>query len=140
MRSHGVPNYSDPYSNGQLRKTSAQQLGVSSSRLQAAETACQHLLPTGGPFQQQARQCLAAGDCPPSLVHQMLTADRNFARCMRSHGVANWPDPTIGPGGAPVFNLVPVGITHSQTHSTPMSAKIMECQRVAPAPAGIESN
>jgi hypothetical protein len=46
MRSHGVPNYPDPPSGGQAPKTSAQQLGVSSSQFSAAEQACQHLYPT----------------------------------------------------------------------------------------------
>lgn len=139
MRSHQVPDYPDPGSSGALPKTSAQQLGVSSSQLQAAQQACQRLLPAGGSFEQQARQCLSAGDCPASLVQQMLTADRNFARCMRSHGVQNWPDPTVGPQGGPAFNLIPVGITHSETHSPPISTKIAECQRLAPAPVGLES-
>jgi len=45
MRSHGVPDYPDPASNGSLPKTSAQSLGVSSSRCQAAQRACQPELP-----------------------------------------------------------------------------------------------
>jgi hypothetical protein len=139
MRSHGVPGYPDPASGGVLPKTSAQQLGVSSSQYQAAQRSCQHLLPTTGSFQQQSRQCLSAGDCPPSLVQQMLNADRNFARCMRSHGVPNWPDPTTGSQGAPGFNLVPVGITHAETHSPPIETKLAECQRLDPAPAAMES-
>jgi hypothetical protein len=139
MRSHGVPGYPDPASGGVLPKTSAQQLGVSSSQYQAAQRSCQHVLPTTGSFQQEAQQCLQAGDCPPSLVQQMLNADRNFARCMRSHGVPNWPDPTIGPQGGPVFNLVPVGITHTETHSPPIETKLAECQRLDPAPAAMES-
>jgi len=48
MRSQGVPNYPDPDSSGQLPKTDAQLLGVSTSRYQAAQQACRHLLPTGG--------------------------------------------------------------------------------------------
>jgi len=139
MRSHGVPNFPDPTSEG-LPKVGAQQLGVSNSQLQAAETACQHLLPTSGTFQQQAIQCLSAGDCPPALVQQMLAAGRKFSQCMRSHGVPNWPDPSVGVQGRPAFNLVAVGITHSQTHSNPMLATIMECQRLDPAPLALEEN
>jgi hypothetical protein len=139
LRSHGVPNFPDPTSAG-LPKVSAQELKVSSSQLQAAQGACQHLLPAAGTFQQQAQQCLMAGDCPPALVQQMLTAGRKFAQCMRSHGVPNWPDPSIGPGGRPAFNLVTVGITHSQTHSAPISATIGECQRLDPAPLALEEN
>ncbi len=140
MRSHGVPNFPDPASGGGIPKTSAQRLGVSDSRLRAAQNTCQHLLPNATSFQQQARQCLTAGDCPQALVQQMLTADREFARCMRSHGVPNWPDPAIDSEGRPRFNLIPVGITHSQTHSQPISGKLGECQRLDPAPAALESN
>jgi hypothetical protein len=140
MRSHGVPDYPDPGSNGALPKTSAQSLGVSDSRFQAAQSACQPELPAAASFQQQAQQCLQAGDCPQALVQQMLTADRAFARCLRSHGVPDWPDPTVGSEGRPVFNLVPAGITHSQTHSPPISDKLAECDRLDPAPAALESN
>ncbi len=96
MRSHGVPNYPDPDSNGQLPKETAQQLGVSPAQFNAAQRACQHLLPntgsTGstGSFDQQEQQCYTAGNCPPALVQQMLTVGRKFARCMRSHGVSNY--------------------------------------------------
>jgi hypothetical protein len=141
MRSHGVPDYPDP-SNGQLPKGGAQAFGVSNPVFSAAQSACHHLLPDAGSFQEQASQCMLAGDCPPSLVQQMLATDRKFAQCMRSHGVPNWPDPTIGPGGQPVFDLTKVGITHSQTHSPPMSKTITECQRLEAATLtfGLESN
>jgi hypothetical protein len=49
---------------------------------------------------------------------------------MRSHGVPDWPDPTLGLQGNPVFDLNEVGITHSQTHSSPMDNEITECQRL----------
>jgi hypothetical protein len=140
MRSHGVPGFPDPASNGAIPKTTAQALGVSSSRFQAAQSACQQLLPAATSSQQQAQQCMQAGVCPQALVQQMLTADRSFARCMRAHGVPGWPDPTTDAEGRPVFNLVPAGITHSQTHSPPISNKLAECGRLAPASAGMESN
>ncbi|MGD0244539.1 MAG: hypothetical protein ABSB59_30030 [Streptosporangiaceae bacterium] len=140
MRSHGVPAFPDPASNGALPKASAQQLGVSDARLQAAQNACQHLLPDATSFEQQARQCLTDGGCPQALVQQMLTADRAFARCMRSHGVPGWPDPTLDAEGRPSFDLIPAGITHSQTHSQPIAGKLAECQRLDPAQVGLESN
>jgi hypothetical protein len=140
MRSNGVPAFPDPASGGAIPKTSAQALGVSGSRFKAAQSACQHLLPNATSFQQQTQQCMQAGDCPQALVQQMLTADRRFARCLRSHGVPRWPDPTLDSEGRPVFNLVPVGITHSATHSPPISNKLAECGRLDPASVGLESN
>jgi hypothetical protein len=130
IRSHGVPNYPDP-SNGQLPKGGAQAFGVSSSVFSAAQSTCHHLLPDAGSFQEQASQCTLAGDCPPAVVQQMMAIDRKFAQCMRSHGAPNWPDPTIDDlSGRPGFRVSKVGITHSQTHSAPMSNTIAECQRL----------
>lgn len=137
MRANGVPEYPDPDSGGHLPKGDAQHFGVSESRYQAAGHACQHLLPAGGSFAGQANQCIQAGDCPPALVQQMLTVDRKFAQCMRSHGVPNWPDPVIGIQGGPVFRVSAAGITHSQTHSPPMSNTIAECLRLDPAPVAM---
>jgi hypothetical protein len=85
MRSHGVPRYPDPNSgntmpNG-LPKVGLRQLGVSSSQFQATQSACRHLLPNGGQAAQSASE-------------QLLSDGLKFARCMRSHGAPNWPDPT----------------------------------------------
>ena len=137
MRANGVPKYPDPSSGGQLPKGDAAAFDVSDSTFQAAEHTCQHLLPAGGSFDDQSRQCIEAGDCPPALVQQMLTADRKFAQCMRSHGVPNWPDPTIGLNGGPVFRVSAAGITHTQTHSPPMEVVIMACLQTDPAPAAL---
>ena len=132
IRSHGVPNYPDPSSNGEPPKTSPQQLGVSSSRLQAAQRACQHLLPNTESIQQQTQQCMLTGDCPQALVRQILTAELRFARCMRSHGVANWPDPTIGPGGRPSFDISAHGL--DPHHSPQINTKMGECERLTGNP------
>jgi hypothetical protein len=137
MRANGVPNYPDPDSGGHLPKGDAGTFGVSTSQYQAAQGTCQHLLPTGGSFEEQVNECILNGDCPPALVQQMLTAQRKFAQCMRSHGVPNWPDPIIGAHGGPVFKISGTGITHSQTHSPPMSNTIMACLRVDPAPVPV---
>jgi len=107
MRSHGVPDYPDPDRNGTLPKAIPQRLGVSSVRFNAAERGCQHLLPaTGGSLTAASlQQCYLAGDCPQALVQHALSAGRGFARCMRAHGVTNWPDPSIDAQGRPLFNI-----------------------------------
>jgi len=130
MRSQGVPNYPDPDSNGQLPKGDAQQFGVSTSQYQADQQACQHLLPTGGSLHQQEYQCMQNSDCPPALVQLMLTADRKLARCMRSHGVPDFPDPTIDSSG-PVFNITNAGISDAASHTSQFEAKLDECARLA---------
>jgi hypothetical protein len=80
MRSRGVPNYPDPTRSG-LVKESVEQLGVSSSRFQRAQTACQHLLPNGGSAPN------------PTQVQYVRALSLHFAQCVRSHGVPGFPDP-----------------------------------------------
>jgi hypothetical protein len=88
MRAHGVRNFPDPNSSGGIPKVGPQQLGVSSAQFETAESACAQLLQ---PNQVQ--------------VQEMLSGMRDFALCMRSHGVHSWPDPTLGSDGQPVFDL-----------------------------------
>jgi len=118
VRSHGVPNFPDPDITGQIPKTSAEQLGVSSSQFQAAMTACRPLLPSS-----------SQGGAPSQAeLQEAWSATRNFARCMRSDGVPNWPDPTSDPAHhpeRPTFNLQPVGIDQN---SPQISTKIRECE------------
>jgi hypothetical protein len=135
MRSQGVPNYPDPGGGGTLPKVSAQQLKVSGSQLQAAQRACQHLLPaTGGLLNANSlRQCELTGDCPQALVRQALNEGLSFARCMRSHGVPNWPDPTTDSEGRPYFDLSAHGFSRQQTHSPQIRAKVNECEHEMPS-------
>jgi hypothetical protein len=131
MRSHGVPTYPDPDSNGQLPKTDTQRLGVSSTQLQAAQHACQSLLPsdTGGSLADQAHQCMESGVCPPALLTQMLTAQRMYAQCIRSHGYPKFPDPTLESQGRPGFQWS-VGQTGIDPHSTQFEAQDADCLRL----------
>ena len=94
MRAHGVLKFPDPNSSGAIPKVGLQQLGVSSTVFQAAQRTCQHLLPNSGQSSQAQNQ-------------QILNALWNFARCVRAHGVPNWPDPLAesdpGQPGTPGF-------------------------------------
>jgi hypothetical protein len=91
MRSHGVPAYPDPSSNGLIPKKTPQQLGVSATEFQAAQRACIHLIPNHG-------------QPTPAQVQQYRSVMLRYARCMRTRGVSNMPDPDshgrldIGPG------------------------------------------
>lgn len=127
MRSNGVPNYPDPSSNGNLPKGTAQAFGVSTAHYQAAEQACGHLLPTGG--SASLTQCLMTGDCPRSVVQPALQEGRKFAQCMRSHGVTNWPDPSVDSLGRPSFQVTKADISIDATRSPQMLTKIGDCQR-----------
>jgi hypothetical protein len=129
MRSHRVPRYPDPGSNGALPKGDAQAFGVSIAQYQAAERNCRQLLPSSDTsFTGSLNQCLMTGECPPAVVQQALTEGLRFARCMRDHGVPNWPDPTIDSSGRPSFQTTAAGISIAATRSPRMLSKIGHCQ------------
>ena len=130
MRAHAVPNFPDPDSRGNPPQADPQQLGISPSRYQAAEQACQSLLPTGGSLQQQTQQCVLFGDCPGALVQQVLTVERQYAQCLRAHGVSNWPDPTVGAKGRPVFDLSHAGIDPDSTNTSQFRSNDRDCRRL----------
>jgi hypothetical protein len=138
MRSDGVPDFPDPDSSGHLPKADPQQLGVSSSQLQTAQQTCQHLLPSnGGAINTDSiQQCMLANECPPALVQQVLNEERNFARCMRSHGVPNWPDPVIDSQGRPVF-AISISKNGFDPYSPQIWAKGNGCSHLMPGLPGL---
>jgi len=138
MRSHRVPNFPDPDSSGNLPKPDANHLGVSSSQLQAAQQACQSLLPnhSGVINAGSIDQCMMAGDCPRALVRQVLNEERNFAQCMRSHGVPNWPDPSIDSQGRPVF-AISISKLGFDPYSPQVWAKGNQCSHLMPGLPGL---
>jgi hypothetical protein len=85
IRGHGVPNFPDPKPNGGFDITT----NPHNPQLQAAQRDCANLLPAG---QQQQ----TTGHFSPQQVAQLL----KYARCMRSHGILNFPDPTSNGLGA----------------------------------------
>jgi hypothetical protein len=130
MRSHGVPNFPDPSGSGALPKTSPQHLHVSSSRFQAAQRACQHLLPSTV-NNSSLEQCEAAGICSRAETQLMLNAGLRFAGCMRSHGVPKWPDPTAGSQGRVAF-AISISKDAFDPHSPRIEAKVNECDHLMP--------
>jgi len=128
MRSHGVPNFPDPSSSGGIPKETARQLGVSSTQLLAALKACQHLLPNTGNT-----------DDDPAALHRWWSQMLHFARCMHSHGVPNWPDPSAYSQDPlrPTFNLHAAGIGFhlgaqpgNVVNSPQIQAKVRQCESV----------
>ena len=120
MRSHGVPAYPDPNSSGDLPKiipAQVPQLGVTQSQFNAAGKACQSLWPYQAPT--------------PAQQEQELVNDLKFARCMRSHGLSNFPDPITSSNGTVEF------VFHISSGINPRSpqvlAKAHECESVLPA-------
>jgi hypothetical protein len=85
MRSHGIKDFPDPNSNGQIQLSAGpgSDLLPTNPQFNAAQQACKSLMPGPGTPAQQRRD---------------LAAALKFARCMRSHGVPNFPDPTSQTG------------------------------------------
>jgi hypothetical protein len=77
VRSHGVPSFPDPPNGHFLISSSVQ----SSPQFQSATQGCAHLL-SGG---------LSNGGGAGSAQTSSLLA---FAKCMQTHGVPSFPDPT----------------------------------------------
>lgn len=115
MRSHGVANFPDPDGNGVFPKHQLARLAASSLGFVPAHKACEHLLPNAGqPTQAQ--------------VQQAWSDMRSFARCMRSHGVTNWPDPAVTSpqDNRPFFDLP----TSIDPNVPEVSSEIRGCRRV----------
>jgi hypothetical protein len=93
MRAHGVPNFPDP-TGGRLdlqvrqtpNSTNVNGVEVNGPAFQAAMQTCHRYLPNGG----QPRGVVSAASRSAAL---------QFAHCMRSHGVASFPDPQFQGGG-----------------------------------------
>jgi hypothetical protein len=118
MRSHGIHNWPDPNSDGQFNKvdTTLQKLGVLQPQLQTAEKACQYLDPNDGQSEQADDQ-------------KMMNAMLRFARCVRAHGVKNWPDPVAesdpGEPGTPGF---PRNMPDIDQNAPKVKSAIKTCQ------------
>jgi len=86
MRTNGVPNFPDPNGQGVIRGDSSEGLDPTSPAFQKASKACakdiHHVAPS------------------PAQIAQREAAALSFSKCMRSHGVTNFPDPQFGSGGS----------------------------------------
>jgi hypothetical protein len=81
MRSHGVPNFPDPGgSGGGIQIPSGSGINPSSPAFESAQKSCSKLLPGPTPG--------GAGSETRKLALLKL------ARCMRSHAISSFPDPT----------------------------------------------
>jgi hypothetical protein len=120
MRQHGILKFPDPNSQGKIPKVGLQQLGVSGSQFQAAQSTCNRLLPSSGASSQAVDQL-------------MMNSLWKFARCVRAHGVPNWPDPLAesdpGEAGTPGF---PRTLTGIDTNSPHVKNAMSACQHLIP--------
>jgi hypothetical protein len=83
MRSHGVPSFPDPSSDGSFSFSGNPK---SMAGFATARQACSKLLPKGKPPS-------------PAQQAEMRRQALQFSACMRSHGFPQFPDPTFSNGG-----------------------------------------
>jgi hypothetical protein len=87
MRSHGLADFPDPTTSPgggvafQINGGPGSDLNHNNPRFMAADKACRGSLPGGG-------------QAPAPLSAQKIAAEVTWARCMRSHGLPDFPDPT----------------------------------------------
>jgi hypothetical protein len=88
MREHGVDMPDPTFEGGGIRQTGPEEQ-VPKAKLQDAENACKKYLDSMEP------------DEPPSEEEQQEFREAALAnaRCMREHGIENFPDPTFGENG-----------------------------------------
>jgi hypothetical protein len=123
MRSHGVPNFPDPTSSGGIddkRAVVNALKAVGNSRAEAAQNDCTHLLPAGGSLGGRPRQTVTAQQQQDYL---------RAAACMRSHGIANFPDPSFSNGQVELPMLDRV----VDTHSTRFTRAEQTCRKLIPS-------
>ncbi|MEN3280565.1 MAG: hypothetical protein V7607_1705 [Solirubrobacteraceae bacterium] len=128
MRGHGVPNFPDPDSKGQIVVQGTQEngLGPDSPQMKAAVQACKSLEPR--PSAQQQRQ-----DYAKTL---------RFAKCMRANGVPKFPDPQA-PGSGPQTGSQKKPSSGDQDQPDPSSPQFKSamqgCQQYLPGGAEINT-
>jgi hypothetical protein len=130
MRSHGVPEFPEPTEGRLLIQRSdhnGRVTGVNpqSSQFQAAAKACAKLAPNGGK--------------PPSPAQQAKAQESalKFSACMRTHGVPNFPDPTLSGGGVRM-TLKAGGANGIDPNSPQFKAAQKTCQSNLPGPPGVK--
>jgi hypothetical protein len=116
MRSDGVATFPDPTSTG-FPKATLDQLAGSNPRYSTASQGCAHLLGSSGGGPTQAE------------VQQEWTGIASFGRCMRSHGVVNWPGPTAYP---PDPSRPTIDLPSSVQPTQQVIATLDECLRLVP--------
>ncbi len=122
VRSHGVPTFPDPNSQGQFPAVQIGRNGVTQQALQSAQNACRQLQPNGGSGTGQQQE-------------GKLTQALDFSRCMRAHGVPNFPDPSTSDGGIG-YNLSGVDTDSPQYQSAQQACRSQSGKGQSPAGGG----
>jgi hypothetical protein len=104
MRSHGALGFPDPTSQGTITVT---QTMLNNPQIRAAAPSCRRLMPRG------------AVQLPAGLQRKLETQALHYSACMRSHGVPNFPDPTIHDGTIGFHVAVRAGVPGPKASGAP---------------------
>jgi hypothetical protein len=122
LRAHGVPNFPDPNASGQ--EPSTWKKLIAGPQGQAAVGACSS-------WDRRIHNDVAAQN--QAVMGEYV----RFARCMRAHGVPNFPDPVTAE------RRVEFVLSASQdgfdAHSPQVLAKARQCESVLPSGSGLPS-
>jgi hypothetical protein len=121
MRAHGVPKFPDPNPDGGIAINAGKGSGLDpqSPQWKAAEAACKQYAPRGG------------APVDPKTAADQQRQFLAYAKCMRDHGITNFPDPKFD--GSGVTLSLPSSIN---PNSTKFKAADKACQSVMPHPPG----
>jgi hypothetical protein len=122
MRGHGVPGFPEPV-DGRIVVRPGSGLSPGSPQFEAATEACRRLMPGAGPK--------GSAETPAERQHRAAGL-LSFARCMRSHGVPSFPDPT----GAGELSISAVKAAGVDVHAPGVQAAASTC---LPAADGVLS-
>jgi hypothetical protein len=86
IRAHGVPSFPDPNAEGVITGGESGGFNPGSPAFQRAQQVCRKLLPNGG-------------QPSPEQIAKAQQSALAFSKCMRAHGVNDFPDPQISDGG-----------------------------------------
>ena len=113
MRSHGVPNFPDPDSKGNILITPADHLTQGAPQFVSANKACEHL----DPFTPLT----------PAQQRQFTAQALKFVACMRAHRITDMPDPVVNAQG--ISSRIPAGFSPS---SPVFQAAQRACRKLMP--------
>ena len=118
MRAHGVPDFPDPDSHGQFNVKGHS----ASSQETAANQVCHHLLNVGGQVDQR---------------QQALGPLLKYARCIRAHGLPNFPDPHYDSGGIGTPSGIALGGRGANSVNSPQFRSANQaCRHLLPGGMG----
>lgn len=117
MRTNGVSGFPDPNASGQLTidaVANGSSIDTNSATFKTALSACKNLEPPGF--------------TGPKVTAQLRAARLAFAQCVRSHGVADFPDPT--PNG-PLVDTRRIPSANTPAGMSALHAAMSKCTEFA---------